>query len=158
MWNKLKKKTAQISLAFRQFSSYSGHIWHKYILRVCSPGWGCAVQAEGVQYRLEVCSTSWSTPIVQAEVCSTGWGMQNNEFPPPVLHTLSPYFGCASACISHSQLVLWYGCASSCTAHPQPVLHILYTGRDCCMNPNVYNFEYPTSLSHNFAASPKLKS
>ena len=52
----------------------------QYRLRVCSTGSGYAVRAEGMQYRLRVCSTGWGC-AARAEgvqyglrVCSTGWG------------------------------------------------------------------------------------
>ena len=109
---------------------------------MCNTGWGCAVQAKGVQCGLRVCSTGWGTPAVQAE------GVQNRlrnaeqsvslspyctpttrtAHPQPVLHTLSPY--CTpTARTAHPQPVLHtlspYCTPSACTARPQPVLHTL---------------------------------
>ena len=90
----------------------------------------CAVQAEGVQYRLRetLCSASPSLCCGCALACTV--------HPQPVLHTLSLY--CTpSTSTGHSQLVLglclslyWqtlspYCIPSGCTAHPQPVLQTL---------------------------------
>ena len=90
----------------------------------------CAVQAEGVQYRLRetLCSASPSLCCGCALACTV--------HPQPVLHTLSLY--CTpSVCTAHPQPLLdtlsWYlGCASVCTgkpsartANPQFALHTL---------------------------------
>ena len=68
-----------------------------------------------------MCSTGWGAPDVQADSVQYRLRMQNKGFlsayiaqPQPILHTLSPYFGCLSP---------------YCT---QPVLHILYIGCGKC--------------------------
>ena len=93
----------------------------------------CAVQAEGLQYRLRVCSTScgfavWAQvqPKYRLRVCSIGWA--RTAHPPPVLHTLISY-GTPSACTGHPRPI-WhtlslYWTPSSHMAHPQPVLNTL---------------------------------
>ena len=98
----------------------------------------CAVQAEGN-----------SLFCVPQRVLHT-------PHPQRVLHTLSLYFRCASACTAHSQpvfrvcislyyhpqpvlhtLSLYFGCASACTAHPRPVFRVcisLYCTPSACIS------------------------
>ena len=69
----------------------------QYRVRVCSTKGGCAVQGEGVQYRVRVCSTKGGC-AAQAEGVQYGLRVCSTE-----LFVLHP---------------------SACTAHPQPVLRM----------------------------------
>ena len=108
-------------------------------IKLCSTGWGYALQTESVQYRLGVCSTGWDTSEVQAEdvqytaemhpnyrprMCSTGCGK---------LFVLHP-----SGCTAQHHLVLWvylslYCTLSTCTATVTLQQQITNYAGYCCM-------------------------
>ena len=100
----------------------------QYRLRVCSTGWGCAVQAKSVQYGLKVCSTSWGKIFVLHPSACTAHPQPVLRAPQPVLWVPQP--------VLHT-LSLYLGRASAWTAHPQPVLHLLYAG--CLLMTSAWN-------------------
>ena len=86
------------------------HVWEEQervvqfrLRHIWTTGRGCTVLQflyVYVQYRMGVCSTGWGIPALQAETCSTSW----------LLHTLSPYYRCASSLIINFTYLWKLGC------------------------------------------------